>query len=276
MIFNNRELAFITWIIVAFLGFLFFGPFRKFIQDIVKLIFTKAFLIIYFLLAIYLGLILVVLKRIHLWDYYLIKDTMFWLIGVGFVLTLSGIGKEVSFFRRTAIESIKLTIIVEFIINLHVFNYFIEVLILPLLVFFFVIQGVAESDDKYLITQNFFNYLLGIIGFGLFTFGVYQTILNFKEDFTYENFQSILLPSILTLLFIPFSYLIAVYSAYESLFFRYKYYKSKKWNHRKIKFEILYLTRFNISKIVRLKSKLNIFEIDETDNLRMYIRSLVN
>jgi hypothetical protein len=228
------------------------------------------------LLFIYLILILIGLKKIGLWDFYLIKDTVFWLIGIGFILALNGISKDISFFKKTAVESIQVTILLEFIINLHVFSYFIEVTVLPILIFLGVLQGVVESNERYLSIQKFLNNLMGIFGIVLLIFGIYKTIKNFSVDFTYENLQSIILPSILTLLFIPFSYFVAVYSAYESLFCRLHFYKEEKWSKRRIKLEILRVSRFSLTKIHRLLPRLNLHEIGNAEKVSVSLRNMMN
>jgi hypothetical protein len=271
---NNRELAIVTWIIIGIISFLFIKAFRKFIADISKIIFSKSFIVIYLLLFGYLCLVLLELNRIKFWDYSLFTDTLFWLIGAGIILVMNSISKDSNYFKKIALNSIKITILIEFIINLHVFSYITELVILPILILLGIFKAIAESEKKLDSVSNFLNYLIRISGMIVLTFAIYKTIQNFRLDFTFKNLQKLLLPSILTILFIPFSYLLAVFTAYESLFVLLINLKNERWTKSRIKLEIVKNAKLSLSRISIIRSGLNLYEISETENLKQYIRSI--
>ena len=159
---------------------------------------------------------------------------------------------------------------IEFVINLHVFSYIAELISFPLLILLSFLKAFADADKKNEFVSNFLNYLITILGLTITIIAFYKTIQNYRSDFTYSNLQSLLLPSILTLLFIPFSYLLAVFSSYEILFIRFMNLKNK----RKIRVEILFNAQLNLKRIKYLSGKINLYDISESENVRLYLKSI--
>jgi hypothetical protein len=272
--FTNRELALITWLFIFLILLLFLKPFRNFIKSIIDILFKKDFLIIYFLFFGYLSLIVYILSLIGLWDLSHIIDLIFWIVGVGLLLVFSGIKHEDGYFRKVLLESLKYTLIVEFIINLHVFGYIIELFLLPFIVFIGLINAISENDAKYKSVQSCSGYILAIFGLGILSFVLFKTIQNFRVDFSYDNLQSLLLPSALTILFIPFSYLVAVYSAYNVIFARITHLRNLKYSIRFLKRSIVKTGKLNLSRIKRIQQRLNQFDLNETNNISEYLSKI--
>lgn len=273
--FNNRELAIISWILITLIGLIFLKPVREFIKTVFYTFSRLSFVTIYLLMFLYLFLVIEGLVKIKFWNTYLIKDTIFWFISVGAVLALRGISKNMSFFKKTLVESLKITLLIEFFINLHVFNYFIEFIILPIMTFLILIQDFTKEDVKHKQVNTFLNNLKAIIGFTLFFIALYKTSQSYIQDFSYHNLQSLLLPSVLTIIFIPFSYFVAIYSAYEVLFKKFSNIKKEKISRNKIKYEVIKTAKLNLTTVNKLNSRINIFELIETDDIRKYINNLI-
>jgi uncharacterized membrane protein YidH (DUF202 family) len=160
--------------------------------------------------------------------------------------------------------------VIEFIVNLHVFSYIAELIAFPLLIILSFLKAISDSDKKNEHVSNFLNYLIVILGLTIIIVAFYQTIQNYRSDFTFSNLQSLLLPSILTLLFIPFSYLLAVFSSYEILFVRFMNLKNK----REVKTEILLNAKLNLKRIKVLRGRINLYDISKSENVRLYLKSI--
>ena len=266
---NNRELAIVSWIGIAFILFLFNKAFRTFIKEASSILFSWKFLIIYFFLFGYLYFVLLGLKEIKLWDCYLIKDTVFWFIGAGYII-LNSINNDFIYFKKVALDCVKITLVIEFIVNLHVFSYIAELIAFPLLIILSLLKAISDSDKKNESVSNLLNYLIVILGLTITIIAFYKTIHNYSNDFTFNNLQSLLLPSILTLLFIPFSYLLAVFSSYEILFVRFTNLKNK----REIKKAIFLNAKLNLKRIKVLSCRINLYDISESENVRLYLKSI--
>jgi hypothetical protein len=273
-IFNNRELALLIWIAIGIVGAIFFKPVRKFIATAFEIFTSKTFLVIIILLIGYLFLIVYGLSKIDLWNLNLLKDTIIWLIGVGFVIAFNAIGKNIQYFKKIALESIQFTIILEFVVNLHVLSFIFEFTTIPLLVFIGLVQAVNEYKVGNKKVGKFISSIVNLYALTVFIFAIYKTIQNYTLDFTWEALQSLLLPTILTILFIPFSYLIALYSAYENLFIKLINLKNEKINTNKIKWKLFLRTRFNLKKVQELHLKLNPYYLDTAYDIDKFLNKI--
>ncbi|MDA7706375.1 MAG: hypothetical protein P8P13_07905 [Flavobacteriaceae bacterium] len=88
-IFSNREISLLIWLGIFILFVLTQKSMRNLLKDVVKLLFGKYFLAIYLTLGIYLFGTFSLLKAIGLWTSADIKDSIFWLFSVAFVLVFS-------------------------------------------------------------------------------------------------------------------------------------------------------------------------------------------
>jgi hypothetical protein len=81
--FSNREISIVYWSITCLIILLFSQ--RKDLKQIgslIKMLFNKYFVLIYFITGIYFYFILKYLNRIGIWEISLYKDFMFWLLTV--------------------------------------------------------------------------------------------------------------------------------------------------------------------------------------------------
>ena len=274
-IFDNRELALITWIVLVCIVLILIKKFRSFFSEISEIIFSKTFVVIYLLYIFYIFFILYLLNSIRFWDLSLLKITIFWFITVGIVIALNGISKDSIHFRKVAFDCIKITVILEFIINLHVFSYLVELLFIPILIILGIIQGILETEDNLKKYLSNFNFILGF-GFLLFLgFGIYKTIIEIKELYTFNTLQNLLLPSILTLFAIPFSYTIALFSSYEVFFNKFNIYNNiDKKTKKSIKIEVIKKAHLNLNLINRINIKFNFNEAANSSSISNYIIKL--
>ena len=204
----------------------------------------------------------------------LLKDTIIWLIVVGFVIVFNAIGKNIQYFKKIAIESIQLTIILEFIANLHVLSFIFEFTTIPIFVFIGLVQAVNEYKVGNKKIEKLINSIVNLYALTVFIFAIYKTIQNYRLDFTWEALQSLLLPTILTILFIPFSYLIALYSAYENLFIKLINVKNEKIGKNKIKWKLFKRTGFNLIKVKELHIRLNPYYLDTAYDIDEYLNEI--
>lgn len=272
--FNNRELAILTWIAIAIFIAIFSKAFREFLGTAFKIVTSKTFGSIIILLIAYLFFLIWGIHKINLWGFHLLKDTIFWLFTVGFTISFKSIGKDIDYFKKLVYNSIKLTIILEFIVNLHVFSYIAEFISLPILLFVSVLIAVNERQTKDIRVGRFLNFIVGIYGLVVLIFAIYETIGNYLTDFTIENLQSLVLPSILTISFIPFAYLVSVFSAYEILFTKLYNVKNEKFSKSTIKWKIIKRNKLNLKRIGEMNLLLNPYYINRTDNIDQYLNEL--
>lgn len=252
-IFNNREIALLFWIALIVMALLL-SKLRKSLVPIFKILTGKMFLIIFSLIGTYLYGIILLLQNLEIWQSSNLKDVLFWLFSVGLILVFKiNEAKSNAYFKGIFLSAIKWTIVLEFIVNLYSFSLLTEIIILPVLVFLAMTQAVAEMDEKHKMVSKFLQNVIAIAGLTIFSYSLYKTIVNFDDVLTFQNLVSFLLPSTITILFIPFVYFLALYSTYESYFIHLDFMTIKKDKVKEVKKLILRIANINLDKLLRIK-----------------------
>jgi hypothetical protein len=233
------------------------------------------FLIIFSLIGAYLFGIILLLKKLELWQTSNLKDVLFWLFSVGLILVFKiNDAKSNAYFKGIFFSAIKWTIVLESIVNLYSFSLFTEIIILPILVFLAMSQAVAEMDEKLKVVSKLLQNVIAIVGLSIFSFSLYKTIINFEAVLTFQNLVAFLLPSTITILFIPFVYLLALCSTYESYFIHLDFMTVKKDKVKEVKKHIFRIANINLDKLLRIKKNFEkrVF-YDDTD-LKEYVQAI--
>lgn len=220
--FNNREKAIVVWLLLFFVWILFRKDTRIAVFNVLKVFFDKKIISIVLGMLLYTLLIVFSLYKLGIWDTFLLKDTVFWIIGTALVLLFSTnkATQNVSFFKKTVINAFKLVIILEFIINFYAFNFWVEMIFIPILVLIGGMSALSETKEEYKTVKRFINSILAFIGFFLVIYAVGNVIANYQTFANLRNLNTLILPPLLTLFYIPYLYLFALVMAYETLFIR--------------------------------------------------------
>lgn len=166
------------------------------------------------------------LNATGLWDYSQIKNTIIWCVTVATIMTYrsSTISNNKHFFKNAALDNLKAIIVLEFIINVHSFNIWIELILVPLSTFLAMLLAYSELDEKYNKLTTIINKTLMYLGTALIFHAAYKIYIDIPSFVTYSNFQGFMLPPILSITFLPFMYFIALFMCYETLFVRFGFY----------------------------------------------------
>jgi hypothetical protein len=273
-IFNSREIALLLWIAVIVLAVLL-SKLRKSLIPIIEILTSKMFVIIFSLIGAYLFGIILLFKNLEVWQNSNLKDVLFWLFTVGLILAFKiNDAKSNAYFKGIFLSAIKWTIVLEFVVNLYSFSLFTEIIILPVLVFLAMTQAVAEMDEKHKVVSKFLQNVIALEGLSIFSYSIYKTVINFNAVLTFQNLVAFLLPSTITILFIPFIYFLALYSTYESYFIHLDFMTIKKDKVKEVKQLILRIANINLDKLLRIKKNFEkrVF-YDDTD-LKSYIHNI--
>jgi hypothetical protein len=273
-VFSNREIALIAWLFIALVVVLFTKA-RNSLIAVFKMLFKKIFVIIYLLISLYLFAIILVLKNFALWDIANLKDILFWLFSVGLILVFKiNAAKDSSYFKKLFFTALQWTILLEFIVNLYSFSFLSEFFLLLILVIVGTLQAFADLDEKNQIVSKFLQIIFAVAGFMIFSYSLYRTIQNFEQVLNFPNLISFLLPSTITVLFIPFLYLLALYSTYESYFVRLDFMTNNNDQGKRTKKLILRTALLNLNKLIRITQRLEKRAFYEDMNLKLYITQI--
>ncbi len=100
------------------------------------------------------------------WSTALLKDTVAWIVvyGVASVFSANRAAKDEHFFRHAALAALSVSALMQFVLNLHTFNFVVELILLPAVTFLILLEAVAGMDSKTRPAQNIVNGLLTIVG----------------------------------------------------------------------------------------------------------------
>lgn len=271
-IFNERELSLLSWIVILIFILMFMKSMRIKIWRIIKNLFQGKFLLTYLVLFAYLFLLFYFLKSIYIWDFSSLKDSIFWLFTVGFVLIFKSVQiKNTIYFKTILIESLKWVVFFEFIINFYSFNFITEFLMLPVLVLLGITQAYSGLDKKNTQVTRFLTNILSIIGFIFLGFSIYKTIIFHDIFFSINTLKTFVLPIIQTILFLPFIYFLSLYITYESYFVRLDFMPEKKEKVRLVRKLIKKRVKLNLNRLNRIIENFDIRVFYDNTNLKEYI-----
>lgn len=225
--FTNREIALAIWMLLLFVWLLRLKPVRdtlgKAIHGSIKIFLGSKILLIFLLLGLYVFFLIFVLQRSGIWtSRNHLKDTIIWTITVALamVISIANIKTDEDFFRKAVIGALQLTIVLEFVAETHSFSLPFELVLVPVFVILGGVIAIGDRRQNYLQAKKAAVWILAIIGFLTLGHSVRSILADTGSFFTWEQTVDLLLPSILTVAFLPFIYFLALFIAYEEVFQR--------------------------------------------------------
>jgi hypothetical protein len=250
--FNNREIALIFYLVLFIVWTMTKKDIRESIFRVIKSMFAKKILISILILLIYISVIVVGLSFIDLWNSKLIKDTIYWTFGTGFILMVNSNKalNEEKYFGKILKDNIKLLVIVEFIVGLYVFGIITEFILMPIVILLSALLGYTEVYEEHRRVKNLLLKIFGFGGLYYLVYSGYNIYQNFKGLVNYDNIRAFLFPIIMIVLILPYAYFYALYMHYESLFVRVGFFlKDNKVLCRYAKWRILLEVNFSFKKL---------------------------
>lgn len=274
-IFSNREVSLIIWIGIFLIFALTQKSMRNSVAEVLKLLFGNYFLAIYLTLGIYLFGVFSFLKAIGFWNLADIKDSIFWLFSVVFILIFSlNKAKDSKYFKEILIDTIKAIAVLEFVINFYNFRLVTELILLPVLLFIGMLQAIADLDSKNAQVAKLLTNLMAIFGFGLLIYSIYKIANGYSDFFRLGTLHSFILPIILTTLFLPYLYFLSLYNIYESYFTRLDFMTVKKEKVKKVKKYIIRRAHININRLNRIMERFDKKVFYNDTNLKKYVKKI--
>lgn len=255
---NNREKAIILWLIILVVLASLKTSIRNSIKHLINAFFQKKLVQIYLAMILYVVGVTILLKKFEFWDVKNLPTTLKWFFIVAFVMLFNfEKANNPDYFKNSLRDNLKVLVIVEFIVNLYVFNILVEFLVFPIILMLSIILALSETDSKYESVNKFLNGTFAIIGIFLLFYAVNQIISDFSGFITYKNLNDFYQPILYSLAFIPFVYLVALYSNYETFFVRLSFFVEDKSVLRYAKFKSIYAIKFNIQDLSRWSNYIN-------------------
>ncbi len=172
----------------------------------------------------YVSAALWLLARIGFWKPTDVKDTVVWLVGSGFAAAFSGVqmSSQVPSVRQILRDQLGAFIVIEYLIGTFTFSFWVEFLVIPVIVFFSLMNGVAQTKQEFKSVQKATGCLLGVMGFVIAGFALRQAFEAIAQISLLSIARELALPIVLTAMLLPLAYAFFVISAYEQIFIRLK------------------------------------------------------
>lgn len=272
--FNNREIALFMWAIITIIWMLSNKKIKESLQNVLKLFFGKKIFSIVLKMIFYNVTIIAILYYFKLWDFSLTKDTIYWIFGTSLIMMLNA-NKAIedrNFFRSTIKDNLKLVLILQFLINLYCFSLIFEICFLPLMIFLVIFQTFTESNEEHIKLHKASNVIINIYFLIYIIFSIYYLITEWNNYLTFNNLRSFLLTPMLTLIYLPFIYFLALFMNYETIFVRLKITTpDDKSVQRYAKIQIIKYALLSLSKLNNFSKNVPVYAFNSKDDIRVLI-----
>lgn len=223
--FNNRELAITIWIITLAVWAVSSKKIRPSVVSLVKAFFAWKLTLGYVAMGMYISVVLIALRYMGVWRKTSPATILIWIICVAFMMLFkSDHANKHDFFKSKVKENLRIVVIMEFIVNFYTLNLWLELLFVPLMAVIGGMMAIAERDSQYDPVRKLLNGFMVLVGIFLTGYAFRMAVVDFKGFATIATLESFVLPILLTLAFLPFVYLVAIYTTYESLFIRLQFF----------------------------------------------------
>lgn len=249
-VFSTRELVFIIYLTILAFWVIAKKSIRDSLFDLIKFALSPKLLVPFTILIFYSSIIIYILHCLSLWDLAYIKDIILWILFSGVPVCFNSINSSVEdhYFKHMITDNITFAVLAEFFIATFPFNFLIELILQPVFIALISIQIRSKYREEYRAVTNYFLSLFSLIIIG-------HIIIQVFKEYTQFNFIqtaiTLALSLILSILYLPFAYFLALYSKYEILFLRMK----SKLAHNKLTFAHIYKVilacKFSYTKICR-------------------------
>jgi len=274
-ILDNREKAIAIWLGVFFIWALSKKSVRDSLISLLKAFSKKVILISTILMAFYIGGMLYFFHQVNIWSISYLGDTIIWVVSVAFAMFVNiGRTREDDYFRKAIWDNLKIVAFVEFVTNLYVMDLWVELILVPILATLGGVLGVASVNPKYDQVESCLRKVVGAVGVGFIGFALYNIVVDFNGFVSVENLKEFLLPLMLTLAFLPFIYVMAIYVTYDLIFMRINHLIKHPALARYAKWKTIAILHLNLRALNKWLKKLTLQKFESKAEIKQAIMSV--
>lgn len=277
---NNRELAIVTWFVLALTYVVWKSrgiPASGAFMNLVRAFFQPRIQVVLLWATLWVVLCVQALRYINIWEVSNLKTTLIWGGAFAFVsiMSVNRIEEERTYFRTTLKETFNVTAIVAFIAEAYTFSLFIELLLVPLAFVVGAMHVLSERKTEHKAVHNLTTWVLVTIVVAYVANGTYSALSNLDEFWSWENLREFSVPLILSAMFLPYLYALSVIMTYEivgsgiTLLF-----KDRRALHRYAMFQALLSFRLGLEGLRRWKRNIGIFRPESKEQVRSSIKEV--
>ena len=238
---DNRELAVSLWLFIVLCFCLVKREARSSILSLIKAFCARTILIMLGAMVVYFAAVVVLLSFVGLWYVSQLKLSLLWIItaGVSSLFVIPKIHKDKNYLRRAVRRNFKLSVLLDFFINLHSMPLIAELLFVPIATVLAAVLAYSEAKDEYENAQVVATRILSTFGIGLFIYTLAFVATHFTDIATADNARSLVLPILFSLTLLPFLWTASIYTAYEEVFVRLQFTIDNRSLYPYIKYKLI-------------------------------------
>lgn len=276
-VFTNRELAIIIWTGILLIVLLIKKQIRASIFSVIKSALNPKILAYFLSFLVYFSLVLYFFYDLGYWNLSNLKDSIIWFIFSGLPIGfIAATGKmKNGFWKSLIVKNLKLTVLVEFIVNLFTFSLLFELIIVPIITFIALLNTFSKHYKEHKCVERLTNSILAALGFLILFYTLGRAITEYNSIGNLSTLKIFLLPIVYSIISIPYMYIFTLYVEYEKIFLRLKLGKkrSRRLNFL-IKLRLLVFCNIQTKKlqVAANMSNYNLMSISSEDEIDVMIR----
>lgn len=217
--FSNREVALAIWGSALFAFLAFNADVRRAIGGVLGAFLAPKIVVWVGLSLAYTAVTVSALQHVGAWTPALLKDTALWWVAGGVALgSLIISSGEGGVFRRISGDALKVTAVVTLIAGKYTFSLAVEMVLVLAILTASMLAAVASANPEHAIVTRVMNRFLIGVGTAMLLFALYSAIGDLRTLGSMDTVREIALAPVLSVLFLPFAYLVVLTSAYEGAF----------------------------------------------------------
>lgn len=231
---NNREWATLIWIGLIALYLLSKPKLRTSAWGVVKAFFQWKIQIAIAAAVGWTVACVWLLAWLSIWQCDNLTATIIWCLTF-MIVTLADTATSkggVGLLRKVAREAVAITLFVVFIAEFYTLPLLAELVLLPVMAAIAMMAVIAEHKAEHARLVGPLNALLSILGLGLIAFSGYQILTHIGDFLALGTARDFVVPVLLSLMYLPFLYLILAILAYENAAVRLSFRLEDKWVRR--------------------------------------------
>lgn len=231
-IFTTREIAIFTYALILIVFLLVSNKGKSIVMPVIKTAFNIKLIVPFLLIISFSALFTWGCTFLPFWNWVYVKDIIFWTIFAGVPICFNATKRnlEKHYYKSIIFDNLKFTALVEFITGTFTFHIVLELILQPLLVTFVYLQSTKKCKSSKV--KKIVDALVGITGFAIIILTIISIISSINNIKFIDIIVSLVLPIILSTLYLPMAYLFSIYAKYETIFVRIR---GKEPNNRKQK-----------------------------------------
>jgi len=218
---SNQEWAVLIWILVFIIYALIKDKKRQIVKAFAELLCTLSapkIISVFVCAALWITFCIYMLKDVGAWETDNLKTTVLWSLTFAFVtlFSINRIVEDKSYFRKTARDVLSATVVISFITEFYSFPFAVELILVPFLTLIVIINARSEKMPEYTLLHKLTSQVLAIAAIVYVGHGLQMMQENLETFLTRNTLREFFIPIILSLLFLPYLYLVSVIMSYEN------------------------------------------------------------